>query len=433
MNQPFGSIAIHFERPFYSSGQQVNAIINLNLLQDFPGNTIFMYILGVEEVKLVQTKRVDRMDYFTLYAGGRQPYFQFYEYSKYRDAVGIVPTVNAWDVDRYLEDNNGRIKVVLDHYKYKNIVNNRFQVYQGPNQTFSRGQYSFPISFQLPTGLPASFDMNWKQEGRLCFGNISYKIQVSLESANSNVMPIQAHQEFAVNQTVQGLNQNLRIHDNRVVKSCCCINKGPVQITSYFEKGEYRGGDTAFIVTEVDNALGKATIKDLKAEFVQEVLLRTDDFKQTVTNVLNSHTIAGMMPGETKVGNNAQRIQVQLTDKNGPIQPTSKGQLITNKYSLVTKAEMDACICCDEHPNAKAEVNILSRGTEVGGAGMPGVGGWNPTVMTQFNASLVGGGGTEGVGGNNGGNGSDGYAKPPDGMNMNATIAKGPNTDYPSL
>ena len=431
MNLSFGSISIQFERPFYSSGDQVNAIINLHLTQDFPGNTIFMYILGVEEVKLVESKEVSRREYNTRYRT-RQTYFQFYEYSKYNGTFGMVPNTSTWDDELFYDDDrNSRVKVTFDHYQFKNIVNKRFQVYQGPSQETLKGQYSFPVSFPLPTGLPASFDMNWTEEGRLCFGNISYKIQVSLESSNPNVVPIQAQQEFAVNQIVQGLNKNFRIRENKNVKSCCCMNKGFVQITSYFERGEYRGGDTAYIVTEVDNGLGKARIRDLRGEFVQEVELRTESYNKIIKNVLNSHSIAGMLAGERRVGDNAQRIQVELIDKDGPIQPTSKGQLITNKYSLVARAEVDACVCCDEHPNAKAEVNILSRGTEVAqDDSVPGAGtSWKPTIMAHFNASLGGG---EGVGnkGDHAVTRFGGYEEPPEAVKLNSNMAK---TDYPEM
>lgn len=38
------------------------------------------------------------------------------------------------------------------------------------------------------------------------------------------------------------------------VKICCCFSKGESKIKSYFEYNSYMPGETANIITEVDNS-----------------------------------------------------------------------------------------------------------------------------------------------------------------------------------
>ncbi len=37
-------------------------------------------------------------------------------------------------------------------------------------------------------------------------------------------------------------------------KTCCCIDKGHSSISSYFERNAYTAGETAMIVSEIDNS-----------------------------------------------------------------------------------------------------------------------------------------------------------------------------------
>ena len=77
--------------------------------------------------------------------------------------------------------------------------------------------------------------------------------------------------------------------------------------------------------------------------------------------VLNHQTVSlkGIKAGEAMLGDNAKRLQIVLRSQSGSlVQPTCRGRLVSNEYSLVNKLKVDAYICCDQSPQCAITLNV---------------------------------------------------------------------------
>jgi hypothetical protein len=340
-----GSMYVRLDKGEYVPGEQVSGVINLNLFAVFNQGVIYLTAAGVEQVKLVE----------------------------------IIKTGAGTDAKEEKKWHNDR----------NFFFNNRFPVHHFQGGFLAAGQYSFPFSFVLPTGLPSSFSYKFTKDHEACFAMTSYEISATLGSAAGPALSFSL--PLSVNQPQIFSNPSQRMEMNQEVTHCCCVAKGRAKITSYFEKNEYVPGETAFLITEADNMHSQAAINHIKGEFRQVVRLKAGAFEHSVSNSLCELKTPGIQPGEQRIGPNAIRLEVPLINKNpnqwdknqsknNVVQPTSRGKLINNEYYLVNTLEMDACICCGEHPNCKLQLNIRNPSLVYNPwAGQPE--GWSPQVF----------------------------------------------------
>jgi hypothetical protein len=78
-------------------------------------------------------------------------------------------------------------------------------------------------------------------------------------------------------------------------------------------------------------------------------------------NKISTVRLTGIKAGESSEGQNARRIEMGLSNGSTPVQPTSSGNLIKNRYSLETVTRMAGNQCCDKPPTASIEANIYNR------------------------------------------------------------------------
>ena len=343
-----GSIYVRLDKGEYSPGDQVSGTILLDLYSPFQqGNQIWLTLAGVEQTRLVEVKKIPG-------------------------------------------DNNQDIEEKIEHAEMNFFFNQKIPVYAFPSAYIPPGQYSFPFSFALQTGIPSSFQYKFKVGLEDCFARVSYEMQASLEALGIDTPSLAFSIPFNVNQPVGLSNNNTRKEMEAKVDSCCCIDKGVSKITSYFEKTEYIPGEMAFLITEADNTNCKAAISGIQAEFAQSLKFTAKGYTHQITNSLNSMNLSGIGPGETRLGPNALRLQVQLSmnarfKENCPmLQPTCRGKLVSNEYYLVNTLSMDACICCGDHPNCRLQLNVRNPSLEYSPwSGMPAA--WSPQVMPVNN------------------------------------------------
>ena len=132
---------------------------------------------------------------------------------------------------------------------------------------------------------------------------------------------------------------------------------------AYFEKNNYTAGETAYIITEVDGSDLKCNIKQFRGYFRQNLVLKTRDYTKYFRNKLSEVSIAGVEAGSKHTGEDALRHPIMIADNlsGGQIEPTSNGQLIVNRYSLESRVDVDATICCDSHPTIELDANIFNQ------------------------------------------------------------------------
>lgn len=342
----YGSMYIRLNKGEYIPGEQVSGFIDMNLISMFNQGVVYLTVAGVEQVKLVEVIHTGTGD------------------------------------DRREEKK---------HHNDRNFFfNNRFPVHHFHSGFMAAGQYSFPFSFMLPTGLPSSFSYKFKKDGEDCFAITSYEISATLENATGTSMNYSL--PLSVNQQQVFSNDSTRMEMNTDVTHCCCIGKGRAKITSYFEKNDYIPGEKAYLITEADNSNCTAQINFIKGEFRQVVRLKAGFYEHTISNNLCELKTPGIQPGQQKTGPNAIRLEVPLVNahqnhqnkESNSVQPTSRGKLISNEYYLVNTLEMDACICCGEHPNCKLQLNIRNPSfTYNAWSSQPSS--WSPQVFDPVN------------------------------------------------
>lgn len=350
----FGTIFIQLDKGSYAPGQQVNGTIFLNVVQNFPGaNELWVTISGMEDTKLIEQK-------------SRQVSYYENNETKYRTEYYYVT-----------------------HQDYNTFFNHKFPVYNFTSMYVPAGQYTFPVSFVLPSGLPSTFNHTFYKHGN-CHARVNYVLQASIRPINMPGIPgIQCVQAFVVNQEMVLQTGMQRKEMDKQIVSCCCIKRGRTKIVTYFEKSTYEPGEIAFMVTEVDNSHGKSEILEIRGIFKQSLKITARGYTEFIMLVHQTVSIKGIKAGESLLGDQAKRIQIVLRSQSGSlVQPTCRGRLVSNEYSLVNKLKLDACLCCDQSPAHELALTVRNQDLHYEKwADMPS--NWSPQVMGSYNAQFT--------------------------------------------
>src|SRR3990167_647586 len=242
----WGQIYIQLDKGSYSPGQQVNGTIFLNLMNNPPGaRQVLLSLSGMEDTRLVERK--ERTEYY--YVNGER---------RSRTEVYYVT-----------------------HTDQNSFFNHRFPVYTFSTPFIPMGQYSFPVSFILPSGLPSTFNYFYDNGGGVNYAKVNYVMtaQINSSQVKANVL---CTQNLVINQE-QVLSTGTQKRTNTLeVKSCCCINKGTTNMSTYFEKNDYVPGEIAYMICEVDNSLCAAPVIHIKGKFKQKITIQAQRYNDTV-------------------------------------------------------------------------------------------------------------------------------------------------------
>lgn len=316
----YGTLFVTQERPVYAPGDQVNGVIYVDCFLDFPASHITLKLEGKEKVKYWVPEQVhDHTD---------------------KDGVKHYKTEYhpRWDSHR--------------------CFNYEFPAANFAGPFIPKGQYQIPFQFHLPVELPSTFHYKW-HDGGDCFAKIHYKAKAKLESSTGKDL-LKTSFDMILNASQNELIQQRRIDIDKEVINCCCFNQGRFKMTAYFEKDAYMPGETAFLVVEAENN-SKAECKKIRGNFTQAITIKNGyGHKKDLTSVV----CPGLAPGKTYLGQDAKRLEIPLTgtmitggEDAGVSNTTVHGKLIQCNYYVSAQTEMDACICCDEHPVSRIYIN----------------------------------------------------------------------------
>src|SRR3990167_2773431 len=348
----WGQIYIQLDKGSYSPGQQVNGTIFLNLMNNLPGaQEVVLGISGMEATQLHE-----------------------------RCESSTTETDN---------DGNTTTKTevyYVTHTDQNSFFNHRFPVYTFSTPFIPMGQYSFPVSFILPSVLPSTFNYTFQNGGGANFAKVNYVMtaQITSSQVKANVL---CTQNLVINQE-QVLSTGTQKKTNSLnVQSCCCVDKGTTHMTTYFEKNDYVPGETAFMICEVDNSACSAPVLHIKGHFKQRIKILAKRYQNTVTLQHQQVIFPGVPAGKTKIGQDACRIALNLRTATGAnVQPTCRGKLVSSEYSLHSNTQMDACLCCEKHPESVSIVTIRNADMEYQSFVAPS--NWNPQLMGAYNAQF---------------------------------------------
>ena|SRR3990167_1713590 len=341
----FGSMFIQLSQGSFSPGQQVNGVINLNLIQQIPGaNQIYLVLAGMEMVSLNE----------------HQPYFD-------------------------LKGRNTKSKDInIKHGEEHTVCNYRFPVYTFTSDFMPQGMYSFPFSFILDANLPSSFSLQFsnppisRMEWAQCSASVEYNLMAFIDDNNPNTPPIRYVQKFNVNQADVA---NLGVHKCSIRKdhnSCACFGQGSTVLTSHFEKNEYCPGETAHMLTEIDNSASNEIVQAVTTIFSQKYTFKAGTYTHIFTVNHQESTTRGIEAGGKLP---TQRLEVKLVGKKDVlITPTCRGKLVKNEYFLLNRARVDPSCNCDS-PYAEATMFVTIRNPDMEYQKWVQPQNWQPKVM----------------------------------------------------
>ena len=341
----FGSMFIQLSQGSFTPGQQVNGTINLNLVQQINGaSQIYLVVAGMESVSLNE----------------RQEYFNWKGQSK----------------KKYYRN--------IRHGEEHPVCNYKFPVYTFPSNFMPPGMYSFPFSFLLDANLPSSFSLKfanpeyYTEEWARCSASVEYNLMAFIDDNNPNTPPIRYVQKVHVNQADVA---DLGVHKCSIRKdhySCSCFSQGSTTMTSYFEKNEYCPGETAHILTELDNSASNELVQNVTVVFSQKYTFKAGNFTHQINVEHRESTSKGVEAGGKLP---TQKLDIKLVPEKGrKITPTCRGKLVKNEYFLLNRAHVEPSCNCDT-PYAEAKMFMTIRNPDMQYQKWVQPQNWQPQVM----------------------------------------------------
>jgi len=358
----YGGLYIHLDKSVYSPEETATGTINIQLHQPFPGYQLHMTLQGTEFARWVQRQRRTRRR-----KGKTSHYYVNVTRRAQLETINQNITIYTWD------QNQGMIPP---------------------------GQYSFPFAFMIPKGLPGSF---YFQRGS-AIGSIRYLIKGFLVPSDPRVPTVQHERDLTIRENLYQQIQTRETFVNKEIKSCCCISKGNLNIKTYFEKNAYAPGETARIISEIDNSSCSSAISSLKFELVQSINLQAQRFHKSLSSVISSTSlgkIEGGAPKEVKEssiklppgqegkvmeyndGDNQYQDESALVNS---ITPSVNGFLVKSNFALRLSTEVDACVCCDVMPQTSLPIQVYS--VALLNQPVPVVPNWQPIQMPVSNLTV---------------------------------------------
>ena len=389
LDNSYGNIIVQTTRNIYTADEQVDGFVHLNLLRDFPSNVLHLVIQGEEKVKFVSVTQE------------RDPEKKLQPLSTMNNGnlgntMQPLSTMDRRDLDIRMQPLSTRIKrnsdnmlrQVVNVHKDKNeFFNHTFPLYSTNGGNFSKGQYSFPFSFKLSSNLPGSFCKKWEEHDTKCYAKVNYKIWAGLKDDRRNKslhckLPLRVNQKYEQSKTNQ--NRSFR----KQIKAYCYTDIGEFDLGCIFQNDSYRVNDTANVLISVDNSKAKVDVKSIECTLWQKTFVKISGGKETqmLTESLSHVSLPGVPAGDIKAGNDSLPLMLPIRTAS-ELEATCNGTLIKNTFSLEVKTVLDACLCCENHPNNQLDVKISNAPyNPMQELQVPN---WTPQVMNPYVCTIT--------------------------------------------
>jgi hypothetical protein len=262
---------------------------------------------------------------------------------------------------------------------YKDSVEtcNQRSVVIKANESFLPGNYSYPFTFQVPSGIPGTYGHESGNQSNRARCSSSYMVYVEL------VMNGEADEDRTIGRAMcpiiitqkarNPINYNLPANIDSKVTTWGCIDRGNISVNCLFEKDVVTMTDCISMKFNIDNSKSKVSIKNLNAVLKRK--LRIKSIKGLVTyreNDMIKVSIPGCSAGD-KIDEKVVLLDLKdakdieapaylrgaLAEFAGKMQQTCNGKLINCKYELHISAVVDGCTCCEKHPHVFTPFEIL--------------------------------------------------------------------------
>jgi hypothetical protein len=361
----YGQIYLELGQTNYLSGDTVIGTVHLNLIAPFPGNRLIFKIKGTESARWIEWIAMTRD------LGGGM--VQHYSYP-----IEIVGEAD--------------------------IIDQNIRVYNWlQSDTIFSGQYSFPFSFKLPSGLPGSFFMQNTQ----AVAEINYSMSAYLEPINEKNYPRLEYKSYVtIREPVQPNIQQKELSIDRELQIFCCCRQGKINLKATIDRDAYAPLDTMKILVEVDNAKGKLNAKSISCSLVQTINYTNGTNHGHSKYQIQASTLGTLKAGQAWTGNDRKELVFQLppllkgeskemknigTKQYNPreaISASAHGKIITSDYSLQVQCEMSGCTCNYPSPVSNLIFQVYATQQEFPHPTPPN--NWQPQEMPISNFAVKG-------------------------------------------
>jgi len=269
----YGGIYVNLDKQVYSPNDTVTGTINLNLIKPYPGSRLTLHLTGTEHARWVER--------YTTYSGGHRTGGRRRRKGRGR-AGGMRHHRRAHHHTRVRKETLSTINQEVPIYTWGN----------NPGASIPAGQYSFPIAFRIPQGLPGSF---FFQKDSIIAG-ISYVITGQLMPSDIKIPMLRHGREFVIREPLYQPVEQKQILLQKEIKTCCCCNKGTLNVRTHFEKNAYTPSEEAKIYVEIDNSTLGKSIDSLKFELIQHIRLQATGNVKTYDYPIASINLGSIKP-----------------------------------------------------------------------------------------------------------------------------------------
>lgn len=310
-----------------------------------------------------------KVDQLFVYVQTNDPYYSPSSFVNGAVYLDVYMPVTIYNVELRLrgtervkweeQKNNGAgdSNKIMEKMKDKQTIFSTTSLLHAAAETLPPGQYQYPFSFQLPDQIPGSFEIKHGDYD----GRIRYTLTAVLNCADRD--PVKYRTELVVRQRPTVANYNAPVSVDEEV-CICCSNKGRCSVTCNFQSDTYQPGNTAILMTTVDNSICTVDIKHFTVTLKQTVDFRTRNGRSMAfSRDIRSSEFSGVA-SHTSTRSNPQLMSIQLEEsfESGKlIQPSVQGMMVTCNYQLQVKPVFDAtCASCSNTPTITVPLFIYA-------------------------------------------------------------------------
>mgnify|MGYP000891382197 FL=1 len=381
----YGGVFLKPSKDRYQPGEQFDGIINLNLLETYPGDSIVL----------------------------------------------VVKCAEKW-MRSYITRDGKHTKSHLGRNKHV-VMDMKLPVYKNEGRELQPGQYAFPVSFLIPSQTPPSF----YQEGHEWVASIEFKVKVRVETFEPLAPKLEYKEQIIIQEEKVLLGEPMQKTETIPLRECCC-RCGETTISLGLEKNALIPGETTNLIFKVDNSQSKYSFARAKCELVEKISLGPY-FK------FNYNAVVVKLPGvKSKESLPEQKVQLTLppynpeklkvkripykrltyntvhTMKDTPneLHLTTQGKSLNVQYFLAVELYFSGIACSFTSPTIMIPVQVFVPSYTLAYNDVVAPLDWNPQVMPVANLTIVMASDTNNLGGQQQGQlvskmqANDNYMKP---------------------
>ena len=326
----YGGIYLRPDKDRYYPGEQFTGTIYINLIKDYPGDSLYIQFKGTEK----------------------------------------------WMHAYITRDNDNH----THHHFHKGrtpILDIRLLVIKNNGVPLANGQYAYPVSFLIPQNIPGSI----YHEGNGYVASIEFKVKALLDTFDPKGAKLKYKEIIVIDtpRTSQGV--PLQKLETIPLQMCCC-KYGTATISLALQKDALMPGETTKIKFSVDNSQGNLAFLSVRCELLEQVIIgnvhRTFQYLPAFISFpgfaekapLRENEADLTIPNYNPLTLKSKKIHYKrygfhdvhaMRQRFGTVDPTTFGKIVNVKHFLAVELVYNgSCFCCLRPPRILIPVQIYS-------------------------------------------------------------------------